>query len=267
MTIRASYGASPVFTIRCSRCSTMPDTVCTIDVNARDRDDVARGLDRALLGVLLDQLQPLGVGRRPDVAQLLQNRERIVLEQRRELGVAVPGADDRRFVDVKRFAGDRRHERARLPQLDVALARLLRVVERVRVQERPDELPRDVLEAELEVRVLIDGVMAGVERQRADRVALRIGHFGRGDDARRITGARRGNRAVERRRRRGAQCDEGRPVASTSENYRLGGRVALVAPTPSRSVVSSWRDTASTPRDRSATAIDVIRSKNRTPSR
>ena len=40
------------------------------------------------------------------------------------------------------------------------------------MQERPDELPRDVLEPELEVRVLIDRVMTGVERQRADRVAL-----------------------------------------------------------------------------------------------
>ena len=57
-----------------------------------DRNDVARGLDRLLLGVPLDLLQPLGIGRRPDVAQLLQDRQRIVLEQRRELGVAIPGA-------------------------------------------------------------------------------------------------------------------------------------------------------------------------------
>jgi len=33
-TTRASYGVSPLFTIRSSRCSTMPDTVCTIDVKA-----------------------------------------------------------------------------------------------------------------------------------------------------------------------------------------------------------------------------------------
>ena len=32
--LRASYGASLVFTIRQSRCSTMPETVCTIEVNA-----------------------------------------------------------------------------------------------------------------------------------------------------------------------------------------------------------------------------------------
>ena len=96
---------------------------------------------------------------------------------RGELGVAIPGAHDRALVDVAGRAGDRRHERARLLQLHVALAGLLGVVERIRVQERPDELPRDVLEPELEVRVLIDRVMTGVERQRADRVALLVGDF------------------------------------------------------------------------------------------
>ena len=34
MTMRASYGASPVCIIRCRRCSTMPDTVWTIEVKA-----------------------------------------------------------------------------------------------------------------------------------------------------------------------------------------------------------------------------------------
>jgi hypothetical protein len=125
----------------------------------RDRDHVARRLDRAFLGVALDLLQALGIGGRADVAQLLENRERVVLEQRRELGVAIPRAEARRFVDVQRFAAERRHECRAVLQLDVALARLLGVVERIRVEERPDELPRDVLEAELEMCVLVDGVM------------------------------------------------------------------------------------------------------------
>ena len=34
MIVLVSYGVSPVFTIRCSRCSTMPEMVCTIEVNA-----------------------------------------------------------------------------------------------------------------------------------------------------------------------------------------------------------------------------------------
>ena len=43
----------------------------------------------------------------------------------------------------------------------------------MRVQERPDELPAHVLQAELEVRVLVDGVVAALEGQRADGLALR----------------------------------------------------------------------------------------------
>ena len=72
------------------------------------------------------------------------------------------------------------------------------------MQERPDELPRDVLEPELEVRVLVDRVVPGVEGQRADRVALLVGDLGGADHARRVAGARGRDGAVERRRR--ARC-------------------------------------------------------------
>ena len=137
-----------------------------------DGNHVARGFDRALLGVLLDQLQALRRGGRADVPQVLQNAERVVLEQGRQLGVAVPGAQHGRLVDAESLARDGRHEGARFLQLHVPLARLLGVVERIGVQEGPHELPRDVLEPELEVRVLVDGVMPGVEGQRADGVAL-----------------------------------------------------------------------------------------------
>ena len=65
-------------------------------------------------------------------------------------------------------------------------------------------MTRDVLEAELEMRVLVDGVMAGVERERADGVALLLGDLRGGDHPRRVTGARGGDRAVKRRRRRGS---------------------------------------------------------------
>ena len=66
----------------------------------------------------------------------------------------------------------------RLAQLHVALALLLGVVERVAVERAPHELPRHVLEAELERRVLVDGVVAGVEGQLADRLALLLGDLG-----------------------------------------------------------------------------------------
>ena len=147
-------------------------------------DHVARRFDGALLGVLVDLLQPLRVGCRPDVAELLQNRVGIVFEQRGQLRVAIPRANNGRLVDVERFTIERRHEGARLLQLDVALARLLRVVERIGVQERPDELSRHVLETKLEVRVLIDRVVARIERQPADEIALRFGDFRRRNHAR-----------------------------------------------------------------------------------
>ena len=51
--------------------------------------------------------------------------------------------------------------------LDVTLRDLLGVVEGMRVQERPEKLARDVLESELEMRVLKRGVVAGlVDRPR-----------------------------------------------------------------------------------------------------
>ena len=78
------------------------------------------------------------------------------------------------------------------------------------MQERPDELPGDVLEPELEVRVLIDRVVTGVKRQRADRVALLVRDFGGADHARRVAGTRRSDRAVEWRRRGGSECDDWR---------------------------------------------------------
>ena len=64
MTSRASCGASPAAAMRRSRCSVMPEMVWTIDVNAADRDHVARRLDGFLLCLALDRLQPLGAGAR-----------------------------------------------------------------------------------------------------------------------------------------------------------------------------------------------------------
>lgn len=43
------------------------------------------------------------------------------------------------------------------------------------MQEGPDELPRNVLEPEFEMRVLIDGVVTGVKRQAPDRITLALG--------------------------------------------------------------------------------------------
>jgi hypothetical protein len=62
-------------------------------------------------------------------------------------------------------------------EADVALALLLGIVEGMGVEEGPDELAADVFEAEFEMGVLVDGVMAAVERGGADVEALLVGDF------------------------------------------------------------------------------------------
>ena len=167
-----------------------------------------------------------------EVSQLFQDPERIVLEQHGQLGVPVPRVDDRALVDVERFTGERRDERPRLLQLDVALARLLGVVEGIAVQDAPDELPRDVLESELEVCVLVDGVMARLERECANRVALAIRDLVDCDNARGIARARRGNRTVERMLGCIAQRDQRRGSGERRANgiHVRGGLVFVVPP-------------------------------------
>ena len=76
---------------------------------------------------------------------------------------AVHAQEHGALVDVARFTGERRYEGPRLVQLLVALTRLFGVVERIGVQDTPDELARDVLEPELEVGVLEHGVVAALE--------------------------------------------------------------------------------------------------------
>ena len=198
-----------------------------------ERDHIARRLDRLLLRLALDRLQPIGAGPRRDVAQLAQDANGVVLEQGRQPRVALPRVDDGALVDVARLAVDRRDDGARLAQLDVALALLLGVVERVAVERAPDELPRHVLEAELEVRVLVDGVVTGVEGELADRVALLLGDLGGGDDARRVAGAGGGNRAVVGHGRRVAQR-HARRARPGGRSTRHPGHVTIV--------YSSWFD-------------------------
>ena len=88
----------------------------------RDRNDISRGFNRALLGVALDLLQSICRRRRPDVAQFLEDSERVVFEEDRELGIPIPRADNRILVDAECLTGERRNERARLLQLHITLA-------------------------------------------------------------------------------------------------------------------------------------------------
>ena len=176
----------------------------------RDGQNVARHFDGALFRLPLDLLHALGMRHRADVPDVGQNFARARLKQPRELAVMFPGARDRFLINgalgrAKMRRLRRRHIRLRAVQTHVALALLLGVVEGMGVQKGPDELPADVLEAEFEMRVLIDGVMAAEKSARADGHALLFGDFFGIDEPRRIAGARRGDGGVERMREAVAQ--------------------------------------------------------------
>jgi hypothetical protein len=64
------------------------------------------------------------------------------------------------------------------------------------VQSTPDELAGDVLQPELKVGMLKDGVMASVVGGLTDRFALLLSDLPGLDDARRVTSARGGNRRI-----------------------------------------------------------------------
>ena len=129
----------------------------------------------------------------------------------RQLAIVFPRARDRVFVNRAlgraEFRARGGNVRQRAIQPHVALALLLGIVERMRVQKRPDELPAHVFEAKFEMRVLVDGVMPAVKRGRADGHALLVGDFLGNDQMRRVAGARRGNGRIERMRERVAQRD------------------------------------------------------------
>src|SRR5690348_5749503 len=92
-------------------------------------------------------------------------------------------------------------------QSHVALALLLGIVEGMCVQERPDKLPANILQAEFEMRVLIDRVVAAVKRRRANIDALFLCDLLGNDQTRRITCARRGDCRIVRMRECISECD------------------------------------------------------------
>jgi len=97
----------------------------------------------------------------------------------------------------------------RAVEADVTLALLLGIIEGMSVKERPDELAADIFQAEFEMGVLVDGVMAAVERGSADVEALLIGNFFGRDEARGVTGAGGGDGGVVGMRESVAESDAG----------------------------------------------------------
>jgi hypothetical protein len=173
-------------------------------------DDVTRELDGFLLGFARDLLPSLLRRVRAEVADLSEDAVRVLFQDRGEGAIGRPGLAQLALVHLARRCGEGGGDIGRdLVEAHEPLAGLLGVVERVGMQEGPDQLPAHVLEAELEVGVLVDGVMPALEGQGADGVALARRDLVRPDHPRGIAGAGGGDGAVVRARRGVAQGDEG----------------------------------------------------------
>jgi hypothetical protein len=77
----------------------------------------------------------------------------------------------------------------------------------MRVEKGPDELAAYVFQAKLEMRVLVNGVVAAEEGAGADVKTLFVGDFFMADQARRITGARGRDGGIERMSKGVAESD------------------------------------------------------------
>lgn len=152
-----------------------------------DGQNVASDFDGALFGGALDFLEALGVGHRTDVPDVVQNAASITEQERRKFAVVIPCASDGAFVNFfALFIEEKRNRRdvgLRAIEADVALALLLGIVKGMRVEEGPDELAADVFEAEFEMGVLVDGVMAAVESGGANVQALLVSDFFGADES------------------------------------------------------------------------------------
>src|SRR5208337_5530779 len=92
-------------------------------------------------------------------------------------------------------------------ETDVPLALLFRIIEGVGVEEGPDELTADVFQAELEVSVLVDGVVAAIESGCANVEPLLVGDLLGRDEAGRVAGTGGGNGGIEGMREGVAEGD------------------------------------------------------------
>ena len=174
-----------------------------------DRQDVTRHFDRALFRLPLDLLDAPCVRHRANVPYVAQDRARRRLHHPRQLAIVFPPSRDCFLVDGALLNAELRARRGnvglRAVQPHVALALLLGIVKRVRVEKRPDELPAHIFESEFEMRVLVNGVMPAKVGSRTDRHALLIGDFLGNYQVRRVARPRRRNRRIERVRERVAQ--------------------------------------------------------------
>lgn len=176
-----------------------------------DWENVAGDFYGPLFGRAFDFLQALGVRHGANVPDVAEDGAGVGDQESGEFAVGVPGAGDGLFVDgaVSVVEEERRvwDVGLRTIEANVALALLLGIVERMGVQKGPDELAADVFEAELEMGVLVDGVMAAIESGGADVEALLVSDFFGDDEARGVASAGGGDGGIVRMREGVAKSD------------------------------------------------------------
>jgi len=146
-----------------------------------DGEHVASNFNSAFFRGAFDFLGALEVGHRADVPDVKKNFTRLREEEAGKFAIVRPSPDDSAFIDGSGFGVEKKRELRDISlgaiHTNVALALLFGIVERVRMEKRPDELAANVLHSEFEVRVLIDGVMAAEKSSRPDIEALFVVDF------------------------------------------------------------------------------------------
>ena len=103
------------------------------------------------------------------------------------MAIVGPRAGDDGFVDLAGAFIEEERDGGNVGlgaiETDVALALLFGIVKGMGVEEGPDELTADVFKAELEVSVLVNGVVAAIKSGCADVEALLVGDLFGSDKA------------------------------------------------------------------------------------
>src|SRR5258708_6913195 len=176
-----------------------------------DGQNVAGDFDGALFGGALDFLEALGMGHGADVPNVVEDGTRVTEQESGEFAIVIPSPGDGAFVNL--FALCVEEERGGRDvglgtvEANVALALLFGIVKGMSVEKGPDELAADVFEAEFEMGVLVDGVMAAVKGGSTNVEALLVGDFFGTDQAWRVAGARGGDGGIEGMSEGVAECD------------------------------------------------------------
>ena len=163
---------------------------------------------------------------RTDVPDVAEDGAGVGNEERGKLPIVGPGLGNGALVNLARGFVEEKRKRRNVGlgtvEADVALALLLGIVKRMRVEEGPDELAADVFEAEFEMGMLENGVMAAVKGGGTDVEALLVCDFIGSDEVRGIAGARGGDSGIEGMEKRIAQGDTG-----SARFHQAGVRCAI----------------------------------------